>query len=285
MEKKKIIYIAGLGHSGSTILDMVLGTHSKMIGLGEIMPFIRRKNHESDNKSTCSCGQKGSECEFWGKIENMMKKYNTEEEAYLKIADFFFDLYGNDTILVDSSKNSYSYLKLLNEKFDLKVIFLTRDFRSWAFSRYLSSKMPIFLLIFRWLAENKKLQHQLHKMNIDFFSVGYEEIAMYPDFALKKICEFVGVNFEPQMLNPAKTKSHIINGNVVRADAEKRSKIMYDARWLTSAKVSFNGLFFSILNRFNKKNVYSNVLGKDLKVDSFFLFSSMRKRNMDKLFN
>lgn len=62
---KKIIYIAGLGHSGSTILDMALGSHPNIIGLGEIYAVFNSKNYKNlFEKSTCSCGEKGKDCSF-----------------------------------------------------------------------------------------------------------------------------------------------------------------------------------------------------------------------------
>ena len=33
--KKKLILIRGLGHSGTTILDTILGKHSSIVGIGE----------------------------------------------------------------------------------------------------------------------------------------------------------------------------------------------------------------------------------------------------------
>lgn len=278
---RKIIYIAGLGHSGSTILDMILGANSKVIGLGEIMPFLRRKDHSSDYKSTCSCGKLGSDCEFWSNVEVKIKDADNYEEAYLKLTDYFFEKYGDDAILVDSSKNSYPYLKKVNEIYDLKVIYLTRDFRSWSFSRFLSKKKLIPLWIFWWIAENKKLEFQFKKMGVNCFNVGYEELALYPKFTIKELCKYLEINFEEDMLNPAKTKSHIINGNVVRADSKKRSKIMYDARWLISGRINFWSGISWILNKQNKKRVYSNVLGKDLKIDNFFMFNNKRRKEID----
>lgn len=285
MNKQKTIYIAGLGHSGSTILDMILGSHSKIIGLGEIMPFIRRKDHSSDYKSTCSCGETGKNCDFWAPIEELIKTTNTYEQAYLKISNYFFAKYGDDKILVDSSKNSYQYLKKLNELYDLKIIYLTRDYRSWTYSRHLNKKSPIVYWYLRWFLENKKIEHQLKKMGIEWFNLGYEELALYPEHSIKKICEFIDVNFEAEMLNPGNTKSHIINGNVVRADSEKKSKIMYDARWLTSAKVTFWSSFFYLFNKFNKKRVYFNVLGKNLNPSEFFMFSTKRRKEINKKVN
>ena len=67
--QQKILLIAGIGHSGSTILDMALGCHPAVVGLGEVSKVLRtplealrggRYEH-----SLCSCGSKARECEFW----------------------------------------------------------------------------------------------------------------------------------------------------------------------------------------------------------------------------
>ena len=285
MKKKKILYIAGLGHSGSTILDMILGTNSKVIGLGEIMAFVKRKNKQIDLKSVCSCGETGYNCDFWAQSEQIIGNIKNNTEAYLKLIEYFYTKYGEKTILVDSSKNSYSYLKHLDENFDLKVIFLSRDFRSWSYSRYLSTKRPVFIKIIHWIIENLKLLYRLKKMNLKSLKIGYEELALYPEFTLKKICEHIDINFEEQMMNPANTKSHIISGNIVRADNEKRKKIVYDARWMTSARIIFSSFFFASFFRFNKKLVYSNILNKKLKSSSLLIFDSKKRQKAEKNYN
>lgn len=282
--KRTIVYIAGLGHSGSTLLDLLLGSHSKMIGLGEIMPFIRRKNREIDNRATCSCGKKGNECDFWSKADEVIKNTNNETDAYIALANYFFEKYGDETLLVDSSKNSYPHLQKVSEEFNLKILFLTRDYRSWTFSRYADKGGFSILWAYRWFAENKKIEYQLKKMNLEFYKVGYEELALYPDFILKKVCKFIDVDFEENMLSPDNTNSHIINGNLLRADKEKRSSIKYDARWMTSGRISRLSAFLPFV-KFNKKNVFSNVLGNSMKPDDFELFSSKRRKNGDLLHN
>ncbi len=91
MQKNTIIYIAGLGHSGSTILDLILGCHSDIVGLGEIMPFIRRKDRTPDLNSTCSCGKKGYDCYFWSEVEKHILNSENHTNAYLKLTDYFFN--------------------------------------------------------------------------------------------------------------------------------------------------------------------------------------------------
>lgn len=55
------LYICGAGHSGSTLLDMLLGSHSRIASLGEIinLPMDLATN------STCTCGDKVRECDLW----------------------------------------------------------------------------------------------------------------------------------------------------------------------------------------------------------------------------
>jgi len=285
MKKKKIVYIAGLGHSGSTILDMILGTNSRVIGLGEIMAFVKRKNKHIDLKSVCSCGKTGYNCDFWAQSEQIISNSKNNTEAYLKLIEYFYNKYGEETILVDSSKNSYSYLKYLDKNFDLKVIFLSRDYRSWSFSRHLSTKRQVFIKIIHWIVENLKLLYRLKKMDLKSLKIGYEELALYPEFTLKKICEYINVDFEEQMMNLAKTKSHIIAGNVARADKEKRKKIIYDARWMTSTRIIFSSFFFAPFFRFNKKLVYSNILDKKLKSSSLLIFDSKKRQKAENNYN
>jgi len=55
------VFICAAGHSGSTLLDLLLGAHPKGFSLGEITQLP--KNISLD--SVCSCNEKLSECRFW----------------------------------------------------------------------------------------------------------------------------------------------------------------------------------------------------------------------------
>lgn len=281
---KKIIYIAGLGHSGSTILDMALGCHPKIIGLGEIYAVFNKENHsELFKKSTCSCGKKGIHCDFWSRLQAVASSNNSTEEKYKTLVDYFSEKYGGDMILTDSSKNSYSYLKFLNAEYDLKIIYLTRDYRSWINSRFVRTRKPMLFLALRWYLENKKLLFVLKKYGVKIMNIGYEELSLYPEFILKKISGFAGINFSENMLHPDYTKSHIINGNISRIDKEKRSGFFYDLRWMTSGRLARLSSLFAFLNHFNKRLVYSNISGKGK--NQFYIFGNEKKADLLKKHN
>ena len=64
--KINLIYIASIGHSGSTLMESILGAHSQMATCGEIHMWP----HEIAQKGVmpCSCGKSILECEFWVKM-------------------------------------------------------------------------------------------------------------------------------------------------------------------------------------------------------------------------
>ncbi len=60
----QIVYIAGYGRSGSSILDAILGNHNKVFGGGELCNIFNEEYHQEG--VFCGCGQKIHEnCPFW----------------------------------------------------------------------------------------------------------------------------------------------------------------------------------------------------------------------------
>jgi hypothetical protein len=58
----KVIYIGGYGRSGSTVLDIILGNHSQVTGLGEVTYLA---DDYTGTSRTCSCGSPYDQCSFW----------------------------------------------------------------------------------------------------------------------------------------------------------------------------------------------------------------------------
>ena len=68
----KLIYIVGAGRSGSTLLDMMLGSDSTIFSSGELVNLI----HAHLNGEYCSCGQMVEGCSFWQTIIQEWKQHN-----------------------------------------------------------------------------------------------------------------------------------------------------------------------------------------------------------------
>jgi Sulfotransferase family len=60
-----VVFIAGTGHSGSTLLEMVLGAMPGFVNVGELIDLYRRDAPRSER---CGCGEPFASCPFWSGV-------------------------------------------------------------------------------------------------------------------------------------------------------------------------------------------------------------------------
>lgn len=60
-----LVYVLSTGRSGSTLLDLLLGTHAELTTVGEfqLLPFVA-----ADPAARCGCGELLRACDFWSPI-------------------------------------------------------------------------------------------------------------------------------------------------------------------------------------------------------------------------
>lgn len=283
--KKKVVYVAGLGHSGSTLLNLILGEHSKMVGLGEVDSLLGGgMDFTIEAERMCSCGNTAIDCPFWHKVAAGFKANSnlSRDEQYLKVFEIAAESFGEDTVMIDHSKGIDALKRLIKiPEIDVKVIFLIKDVRSYTISRIdranrikarrkekdtavLRSKdsfnFPSYHFL-RWYQLNKKMLSFLKQKNVSYLQIGYEELCLYPEIMLEKLCEFIGVAVEPSMLNFQNSSSHILRGNKMRHNPEKQ-KIRYDNRWFFRNEWIRSAFLLPQIIHFNKKEIYKNTHGK-----------------------
>ena len=83
---KKLLLIRGLGHSGTTILDLALGAHPRMVGLGEAARILERPSISERDRGParlrgdlrferrCTCGEIAIVCELL--FNHISERYN-----------------------------------------------------------------------------------------------------------------------------------------------------------------------------------------------------------------
>ena len=68
-----LLYITGCGHSGSTLLDMMLGGHSRISALGEVHRlYLNALSTERAHR--CTCTKLVLECPFWQRVASELQK-------------------------------------------------------------------------------------------------------------------------------------------------------------------------------------------------------------------
>lgn len=74
----KVIYIMGSGRSGSTVLDMALGSMPGVVSTGELANLVFKTDFESEY---CSCGSLLAACPFWSKVLTTLKSQRDYDPA------------------------------------------------------------------------------------------------------------------------------------------------------------------------------------------------------------
>lgn len=294
---RKMVFILGLSHVGSTMLDLVLGSNPKFVGLGEIFQVIRPDMNRFERNEPCSCGKLTGECSFWGVVAEELKKKKTTglAERYYHTFQIFENLYGSDHIMVDSSK-LLDALKTVSRipGVNVKVIYLIRDVRGWTISRlnnrqnspeyyqrdgYYIKKMayqvgwkihlikwwlPLltrhgFYYFLLWYIQNKQIKDYLKNNNIEHLSLGYDELGLHPEFMIKKIFDFLGEDMVTTDFCSMNSQSHILIGNTKKSESKRRQDITYDDRWLYRTRWLLPAALFPKIMQYNAKEVYRNI--------------------------
>jgi len=166
----KIIYIMGTGHSGSTLLDITLGSHPDIFNASEIGNFWRHALSARSNEAICSCGEPLDRCPIWaGRVERWqalsgepdLRAYRAFNDRFARLSNWSgiiragqtkspdFERYARANralfemtqkasqrnAITDSSKSPARALALsVDPDIDLFVIHLVRDARAVAWS-------------------------------------------------------------------------------------------------------------------------------------------------------
>jgi len=263
-DKQKLVYIYGLGFSGSTLLDLILGAHPRITGFGEVWSFFKQRNIDY-NKTICGCGKFLNQCSFWRDFRPVSEDPIAKYREFINLVR---KKYGTDQIIVDSSKE-IRFLEIIREKLlgliNLKVIYLIRDVRGFSFSAKVHRKERgkwgnVFLYQIAWWQRNRKFMEYLRKSDLPYIQISYEEICFRREEMLKRICEFLEVEFSAEMFRePFSTSSHSIAGNIAKFKFKKRGEINYDYRWMKDYPVNLSYGLLPFVVSWNRKNVYKNL--------------------------
>lgn len=288
MTSPGLLLIRGLGHSGSTMLDLALGAHPQMVGLGEAMRILRapepheagrgpaRLRGEARFQRRCTCGRLAAECPVWGGVLSWLPDHDTlplpEKLHHLMASVERATAQRGDVPLrwiVDSYQADGDLAGRLAVELaprPVRVLLLVRDVRSWAHSeaRRAKGRKPwsASRALLRWWRVNRQLEKQLSSSGCPLFVLGYEELALAPKLALQKVCRWLDLSFDPLMLALGeRSRSHILSGNRMRFDPQRRGGIHYDAAWLaTRSPIISTALAMPSLARMNRRLVYGNNL-------------------------
>ena len=125
------------------------------------------------------------------------------------------------------------------EKFDVRIIHLVRDIRSWLPGRIKAARrkgLPFSRIrgAARWIHVNNKFSRVFNASSLPVLRMGYEEFAMCPELCLRLVCNWIRLPFCDKMIFPKGfSNSHVLLGNPVKNNASRFNSIEYDASWMS----------------------------------------------------
>jgi hypothetical protein len=270
--RRKLAYIACLPHSGSTLLNLLLGQHPEMIGLGGIDQVVRWMERAPDEVAAqlCSCGEPVGRCPYWSEVLAAVRASppRTLVERYELALLVFERVFGPAAWPLDASQIRQPLGALAGQpNLDLRVLFLARDFRSAVISivdlkrRRKSLRRPCFFLAmeaaFRWRRENARIAAALRQTGLPRLPIGYEELCLSLNPTFARICAFLEVAAFQPTRDVHAGRNHSFVGNGMRQQSSK-ARMIYDYRWMTRSDWWLPALLVPGLLQCNRDWVYAS---------------------------
>ncbi len=266
----KVIYILGLEHSGTTLTDQLISGASGVVGVGEVARYFspQQMSHyhriwgHFDDAYRCSCGQLFDDCEFWRELQPHSGLHSDQAVAakYAKLVDVAKKIYGNDVVLVDSSKSLSGLQNWLDNapqlglsESDFRIVFAVKDPRSFVASMLrkaeakrreaTTNSVPATSLLSTlrhfnyWVGANREIFAYLSNINtrtqVDVQLSLYEELCTNTSQVLARLTNgFIDPAHLSTDINH--NQAHIGIGNksfIMR----NRDQIKYDDAWRSNA--------------------------------------------------
>lgn len=276
----RVVYIVGSTRSGSTLLDLLLGTIPGVVSLGEARYFWERGVLQGRG---CSCGREAKQCPVWGDRPPWVTKDRAGQvvawqRRHLRTRHFRAVLHGevpgaqdyctsvlkmyasvaerqDAEVVVDSSKLPADAALLLALGVDVRVVHLVRDLRGVAHSWSRRTHDPDATGA-AWMARKSTIRATrdwvganvaaalLRRRHPDaVLSITYEDLCEEPQATLDRVTSHAGIDRARLDQPPATT--HLIGGNPLR-NVEGPLVVRADHRWQSEMSASRRRLLRAI---------------------------------------
>jgi len=229
MTDRQVVFIMGTGHCGSTLLDLLLGSHSLVFSLGELNQLQGILDNPETEDRLCSICL--GECEYWNRRlpPNLLRQYfpkrtylnrllkglyQPDESLYQHLITYF-----EHDILVDSSKNCDWITAQMKspqhwETMSPILLYMVRDGRA-VVNSYLRKypEKSIEREVQRWQRHTEEMEAYYEQFTGKKMIVRYEELCTRPAEIMQEVCRLLSIDFEPVMLNYWIHDHHLVGGN------------------------------------------------------------------------
>ena len=214
---KKVLYIVGLGHNGSTLLDLLLGASNRVFSSSQLNDLLAPYIPDSDSIKDTFWKKVLKQLEDGGKalgeqnrsilLEKRALEFIVNRSARLHYAKVNFQLLEvlssviDDSLIVDSSKNVSRALGLLEGDCErIYMLHLVRDIRSYVNSYNMrqeeEGKGNRYLFpAFQWYAKNIISSLFVKRRANHYMFMKYEDFIQQPILEIERLEAFCSESF------------------------------------------------------------------------------------------
>jgi len=216
------VMICGAGHSGSTLLGLILGQADAAfyVGEGAKIRYLHDQNKPLRKRACKVCGET---CPVWSDFH-----WDQARPLYRQVAR-----HTGSRIIVDSTKNpawiSARSKELMDDDDRAVLIFLKRDGRAVLNSRF--RKYPdrdAASQIQSWMDQIEASRALFEAFTGPKIAIRYEELATRPEAVVREICAVADIAYHPDMLAFQDGDSHPMGGNTGTQFVAARDKVADD---------------------------------------------------------
>jgi len=196
-DRVTVVNLLAVSYTGSTWAALMLGAHPDVFAVGEV-----------DRLRTAGrafCTLHGEDCPLWSRFDP-----NAGENPFRQISR----LTGKRVLVVNNARRFKRELR--DPAIDRRYVMLFRDGRAFVASgRRKHNRHSVAALTKEWIHQtHRRYARILRDRGARSQLMHYEKLVSEPESAMGEICQSIGIDFRPQMLDHTRADPHFIGGNV-----------------------------------------------------------------------
>lgn len=245
MNNRTVVYILSSAHSGSTLIDMMIGAHPSCTSLGEFKHIVERVADRSHN----ICAICRDRCVYWDRFAQVV-----EPPYYHSTA---FEVFGTP-ILVDSSKSmNWIRSNLPYVGAEVKIVSIIRQGLATLTKAKRKHGSITKNHVMTWLDANLRLDSFIRDVSPrNRLTVRYEDLCDNTDAVLARVCNFLQISYKRSMEQFWTAHHHVIGGNtkpIALAQLHSGTRTVSELHPDVQDFISRNGFSIQLDNRYSNR--------------------------------
>ncbi|MFC5146913.1 hypothetical protein [Streptomyces aureoversilis] len=210
---RRVAFIAGAGHSGTTLLGLLLGAHASIFYAGEAWNSTRL-GAVTDDGWTVRCTYCGAGCSVWAGL-----RPGSDGLGLAGSPDLYetLSVRSGRPVVVESTK-AVGWIEMqaaaVRDVVPAHLLLLGRDGRAVVNSQLRKyPHIPAREHVGKWAAQIRASEELAARWPGPVSRLHYEDLATSTESTLRRLTASLGLAYEPAMLDPWNSEQHPLGGN------------------------------------------------------------------------